>query len=100
VREKIVSNISQGGPSGAPPAGAAGAVPAGLDRVISDAVVDASRPAVAFAGTVVTMGALLSLLVPNIPPDDERDWSGGGASVDGHGDRALPEAAGEVLEGH
>jgi hypothetical protein len=46
-----------------------------IDSVVRGAVVDASKPAVAFAGAVVTMGALLSLLVPNIPPDEEREWS-------------------------
>ena len=39
--------------------------------MVSEAVAAASRPAVAFAGVVVTLGALLSLLVPNIPPDAE-----------------------------
>ena len=34
-----------------------------------------------FAGIVVTLGALISLLVPNIPPDEERqieqgEWAG------------------------
>ena len=32
---------------------------------------DAARPAVAFAGVVVTAGALISLLVPNIPAESE-----------------------------
>jgi hypothetical protein len=38
-------------------------------ELVSDGVAEASRPAVAFAGLVVTLGALISLLVPNIPPD-------------------------------
>ena len=32
-------------------------------------VADAAKPAVAFAGAVVTLGALISLLVPNIPAE-------------------------------
>ncbi len=41
-----------------------------ISDLVSAAVADASRPAVAFAGFVVVVGALLSLLVPNIPPDE------------------------------
>jgi hypothetical protein len=48
--------------------------------VVGRSVAEASKPAVAFAGAVVTLGALLSLLVPNIPPDVERvvetEWGG------------------------
>jgi hypothetical protein len=55
-------------------------VVAKVGAVVSDAVADASQPAVAFAGVVVTIGALLSLLVPNIPPEVERtletEWGG------------------------
>jgi hypothetical protein len=40
---------------------------------VSHAVSQASKPAVAFAGGVVTLGALISLLVPNIPPDEDPD---------------------------
>ena len=75
VQNKIVDSISQGGPTGAPPAGTSGADTGRLDSVVRGSVVDASKPAVAFAGGVVTLGALLSLLVPNIPPDEEREWS-------------------------
>jgi MFS family permease len=42
------------------------------DAIVQDAVTEAAGPAVAFAAIVVTIGALLSLLVPNIPPDAER----------------------------
>ena len=38
---------------------------------MSNGVADAARPAVAFAGAVVTAGALISLLVPNIPAEHE-----------------------------
>lgn len=70
VREQIVESVT-GGIGGAetveaPP----GVDPAEIGAVVSEAVADASRPAVAFAGFVVVIGALLSLLVPNIPPDE------------------------------
>jgi EmrB/QacA subfamily drug resistance transporter len=75
VENRIVDSISQGGPTGAPPEGRSGPATSRLDSVVRGAVVDASKPAVAFAGAVVTMGAFLSLLVPNIPPDEEPEWS-------------------------
>jgi predicted MFS family arabinose efflux permease len=72
ARAAIVEGVSQGVGGGAPPTASLGAAAdeevAGLVR---QGVADASRPAVAFAGGVVTVGALLSLLVPNIPPDEE-----------------------------
>ena len=37
--------------------------------IVSNGVADAAKPAVAFAGFVVTVGALISLLVPNIPAE-------------------------------
>jgi MFS family permease len=40
-----------------------------IGAVISNGIADASKPAVGFAGAVVLLGALLSTLVPNIPPD-------------------------------
>ncbi len=69
VREQIVKSVTGGIGGGAPQ------VPAGVDgqavgAVVSSSVADASKPAVAFAGAVVALGALLSLLVPNIPPDE------------------------------
>jgi nitrate/nitrite transporter NarK len=71
VREEIATRVNEGVGGGA-----ATQLPPGIDAAqvggaISDAVSGASRPAVAFAGAVVTVGALLSLLVPNIPPDAE-----------------------------
>ncbi|MFT3853768.1 MAG: MFS transporter [Ilumatobacteraceae bacterium] len=70
AREQIVESVT-GGIGGAETVQA----PPGVDAtqvgaVVSEAVADASRPAVAFAGLVVVVGALLSLLVPNIPPDE------------------------------
>jgi MFS family permease len=81
ARQQIVDGVSSGiGGGGAPPADAPPAVVAEVSSVITDAVADASKPAVAFAGIVVTIGALLSLLVPNIPAEVERqaemEWGG------------------------
>lgn len=45
-----------------------------IGAIVSDGVSDAARPAISFAGIVVTLGALISLLVPNIPPDSQR-WA-------------------------
>jgi EmrB/QacA subfamily drug resistance transporter len=42
-----------------------------ITAIIRHGIADASQPAVGFAGLVVTVGALLSLLVPNIPPDED-----------------------------
>ncbi len=72
VKQQIVAGVSTG--IGGRPTGAAGAGPAG--ELVQDAVTNAARPAVAFAAIVVTIGASLSLLVPNIPADAERgeEW--------------------------
>ena len=53
---------------------AVGEAPAGdrnpaVIKVIQKGIADASVPAAGFAGAVVLLGALLSTLVPNIPPD-------------------------------
>lgn len=72
AQELIVAGVTSG-------VGGAESVqaPPGVDgsqitALVSEAVADASGPAVAFAGIVVAIGALLSLLVPNIPPDEHR----------------------------
>ncbi len=81
AQQQIVAGVSNGiGGGAAPPKDAPPAIEAKVSTVVSDAVADASKPAVAFAGAVVTIGALLSLLVPNIPPEVERvvetEWGG------------------------
>ncbi len=91
ARQEIVAGVSDGiGGGAAPPSDAPPEMVAQVSAVVSDAVADASKPAVAFAGVVVTIGALLSLLVPNIPPEAEMvaesEW--GGAEV-------VPDPAGE-----
>jgi fucose permease len=72
VREQVVQGVGNIG--GGPPPGASDtATGRQIQTIVSDAVAHAARPAVAFAGAVVTAGALISLLVPNIPPESEAD---------------------------
>jgi EmrB/QacA subfamily drug resistance transporter len=74
AKVQILHGVSNGigGGGAAPPIQASAAEVAHVSQIVSHAVADASVPAVAFAGVVVTIGALLSLLVPNIPPEEER----------------------------
>jgi EmrB/QacA subfamily drug resistance transporter len=65
ARAAIVEGIENGIGGGAAPKGQDPRIGA----IISDGIADASKPAVGFAGAVVLLGALLSTLVPNIPPD-------------------------------
>jgi EmrB/QacA subfamily drug resistance transporter len=81
VKQQIVSAVSSGIGGGArPPDNASGPAVAQVNAAITSAVADAAQPALAFAAVVVTIGALLSLLVPNIPPEEERiaesEWGG------------------------
>ncbi|HEY2331358.1 MAG TPA: MFS transporter [Acidimicrobiales bacterium] len=72
AKAQIVGGVSRGIGGGVHPSATLGpALDEKISDVVSEAVAAASRPAVAFAGVVVTIGALLSLLVPNIPPDAE-----------------------------
>jgi hypothetical protein len=83
VRRQVVAGVADGVGGGGPPKGAAkGPMADRIEKHIADGVADASRPAVAFAGAVVTIGALLSLLVPNIPAEaDPSTWSQEGAAA-------------------
>lgn len=65
ARAAILAEVDQGVGGGSAPKGADPAVGTAISRGIADA----SKPAVGFAGAVVLLGALLSTLVPNIPPD-------------------------------
>ena len=70
VREQVIQGVGNVG--GGPPAGASDtAIGRQIETIVSDAVAHAARPAVAFAGAVVTAGALISLLVPNIPAESD-----------------------------
>jgi len=80
VREQVVKGVGDGIGGGAPVG--ASDTPTGrrIGILVSTGVADAARPAVAFAGVVVTVGALISLLVPNIPAEEEppvQDWWAG-----------------------
>jgi EmrB/QacA subfamily drug resistance transporter len=69
VREQVVAGVGDGIGGGAPPGASDSPVGRHVEAVVSKGVAEAARPAVAFAGAVVTIGALISLLVPNIPAD-------------------------------
>jgi nitrate/nitrite transporter NarK len=72
VQQSVVAGVSDHVGGGA--SAAAGDTPVGkhVEQIVSDAVARAAQPAVAFAGVVVTAGAVISLLVPNIPAEHER----------------------------
>jgi len=63
AQENIVANVSDFGGEHA------GATNPAVATVISNGIADGSVPAAGFAAAVVFIGALLSMLVPNIPPD-------------------------------
>ncbi|HEV7524695.1 MAG TPA: MFS transporter [Acidimicrobiia bacterium] len=71
VRVQVVNSVGDGIGGGAPVG--ASDTPTGrrVQTIVSRAVSEAAKPAVAFAGGVVTLGALISLLVPNIPAEHE-----------------------------
>jgi EmrB/QacA subfamily drug resistance transporter len=62
---------SEGGGGSRPTIEAQPATVHAVNAAITDGLSDAAASAMAFAGGVVTLGALLSLLVPNIPPDED-----------------------------
>jgi EmrB/QacA subfamily drug resistance transporter len=55
-----------------------------IAAIISGGIADAAKPATAFAGIVVVLGALISTLVPNIPPDAHRCGGAVSAGAPGH----------------
>jgi MFS family permease len=71
VQEEIVAGVSNGLGGGAPPGVTDTPTGEKVQAVISKSVAHAAKPAVAFAGAVVTAGALISLLVPNIPAEGQ-----------------------------
>jgi hypothetical protein len=64
--------VSDGVGGGAPAVAEGTPIGNHVATIISDATTRAAQPAVAFAGVVVTAGAVISLLVPNIPAEHER----------------------------
>jgi MFS family permease len=69
VRAQVVKGVGDGIGGGAPPGASDTPIGRQVASIVSNGVADAARPAVAFAGFVVTAGALISLLVPNIPAE-------------------------------
>jgi len=70
VRAQVLQGLGNIG-GGAPPGASSTAVGREIGAIVSRGVAHASRPAVTFAGAVVTAGALISLLVPNSPAESE-----------------------------
>jgi drug/metabolite transporter (DMT)-like permease len=95
VRAQVVKGVGDGIGGGAPPG--ASDTPTGrrISTIVSHSVADAAQPAVAFAGAVVTLGALISLLVPNIPAEHGPPPAGAWAGADGAAG-ADPESDPEV----
>jgi hypothetical protein len=71
VRTEVVKGVGDGIGGGAPAGASDTPVGQHVSTLVSKAVSEAARPAVAFAGAVVTIGAAISLLVPNIPAESE-----------------------------
>ncbi len=71
VKEVVIKGVGAGIGGGAPPGATTTPIGRQVASIVSAGVADAAKPAVAFAGGVVTIGALISLLVPNIPAEHE-----------------------------
>lgn len=87
VRVQVIKGVGDGIGGGAP-AGASPNSPLGrrIGTIVSDGVTRAAQPAVAFAGGVVTLGAIISLLVPNIPAEHEAPAANWAAAPDADAD--------------
>ncbi len=73
VKEVVIKGVGDGIGGGAPPGATNTAIGRQVTTIVSAGVADAAKPAVAFAGGVVTLGALISLLVPNIPAEHDEE---------------------------
>jgi len=71
LREQIVTSVGTGIGGGAPPGATDTPIGHQISDLVSRSVTHGAKPAVAFAGVVVTLGAFISLLVPNIPAEHE-----------------------------
>jgi EmrB/QacA subfamily drug resistance transporter len=92
IKEEVVKGVGDGIGGGAPPGATNTPVGRQIGKIVSAGVADAARPAVAFAGVVVTLGAAISLLVPNIPAEHEvaeSNWAA--AAADADSERTDPE---------
>jgi hypothetical protein len=76
VQENVIASVSDHVGGGGSATTDNTSVGEHVAQIISDAVTRAAQPAVAFAGVVVTAGAVISLLVPNIPAEHERPAGG------------------------
>ncbi|MCU1346016.1 MAG: putative transport protein [Acidimicrobiia bacterium] len=86
VRNQVVASVGDRVGGGAPPGVADTAQSRQIATIVANGVSNASRPAVSFAGVVVTLGALISLLVPNIAAE-------GDPAAKGHGHQGKPPPA-------
>jgi MFS family permease len=89
IKEEVVKGVGDGIGGGAPPGATNTPVGRQIGKIVSAGVADAARPAVAFAGVVVTLGAAISLLVPNIPAEHEvaeSNWAAAAADADSERD--------------
>lgn len=77
VKAQVVKSVGDGIGGGAPVGASDTVVGRRVTAIVSHSVADAAQPAVAFAGGVVTLGALISLLVPNIPAENEMPAAAG-----------------------
>ena len=68
VEAATIARIRAGGVNFSPSAGTPRAQALELTRALERSVVAGARPALLFAAAVVTLGALLSLLIPNRGP--------------------------------
>jgi hypothetical protein len=55
-----------------------------LRRIVESAVADGARPALLFAAAIVSVGAVLSLLIPRVAHDAERSDTVGVESVNAY----------------
>jgi EmrB/QacA subfamily drug resistance transporter len=73
LREPIVRGLHTNGVNFRAPAGATAAELARLGHIVEDAVASGTRTALLFAMVVVTIGALVSLLIPRVRVPDAPD---------------------------
>jgi hypothetical protein len=70
LKDAAITRLHTQGVGFTPPAGVSDADAATLRRAIESAVAAGARPALLFAAVVVSLGAVLSLLIPHVAPID------------------------------
>jgi hypothetical protein len=68
LKAATVARVHSLGANASPPPGASAADAAAIRRIVVDSVTAGTRPALIFAGTLVGIGAVLSLLIPRLRP--------------------------------